>query len=110
MTTEQMQELLEAAKPSVIESLKRELTQSISWEVKAKAGELIRLHTEEWIKAHILPEITKSMIESKEGMIAIGVKLAPAIVDEITKAMIAAVAKNMTDSWSRKKFFESLLG
>ena len=110
MEAKEIQEMLEAAKPSVIESLKKQLADSVSYEVKSETCTLIREHVQTWVKENVLPEVTKAMIESKEGMISTGVALAPAMVDEIVKAMTLSISENMKTSWDRKKLFDALLG
>jgi hypothetical protein len=110
LTQEQVNELLESAKPSIIQSIKDELKQSITYEMKQACAQQVKAHTEQWIKENVIPEITTALIEGKDGLVGVGVKLGPAIVDEVVKGMTAAVAENLKNSWDRKKVFESLLG
>lgn len=104
-----MDELLEAAKPAVIESLKKELTQGITYEARNEMSKMVQKHVTDWVKENIIPEITKTLIESKEGMISLGVKLAPVIVDEMVKSATETIKKNLESSWSRKEIFGKLL-
>lgn len=103
-----LEELLEAAKPSVIEGLKKELANSITWEMKSKVNEQIGAHVKAWVEKELLPEITKHLIESKEGMISLGKALGPAIVDEVVKAMVLSLSENMKNSWSRGELFKAM--
>jgi hypothetical protein len=109
LTQEQVNELLESAKPSIIQSIKEDLKQSITYEMKQVCARQVKEHTEQWIKENVIPEITKELIEGKDGLIAVGVKLGPAIVDEVVKSMTAAVAENLKQSYSRRGIFEALL-
>lgn len=104
-----MNELLEAAKPAVIESLKTELAKGISYEARQKCADMVRRHVEEWVVENILPEVTASMIESKDGLISVAVGLAPTVVDEIQKAVIVSVKNNLETSYKRKQIFDALL-
>jgi len=108
ITEQQINELLEAAKPSIIEGFKTEIKHSITWEVKNKAAQLVADATEVWIKENVIPEIVKELSESKSGLIAIGAKLGPAMVEVLTQNLIAAVSEKMGKSWERNKIFEAM--
>jgi hypothetical protein len=103
-----MEELLEAAKPSVIEGLKKELSNSITYDMKNKVVGEIGKYVEEWTKRELIPEIANHLIESKEGLISIGKALAPALVQEIVKAMTISLSENMKQSWTRGEVFKAL--
>jgi hypothetical protein len=109
-TPEQIQELLDAAKPSVIETIKNDLIRSVTYDVQDTAARLIKAHIETWIKENILPEISKQLVESKESLISVGVAAAPQLVQQLATAMTEALAENLKSQWERKKIFEALLG
>lgn len=108
ITNEQISEMLEAAKPSIIEGFKQEIKQSITWEVKQKAASMVAEETAKWVKENIIPEIVKELVESKEGLIGVGAKLAPAMVEGLVASMTEAFKKKMEQSWERKKIFEAI--
>ena len=108
ITIEQIDAMLEAARPSIIEGFKKEIQDSITWEVKKKASEIVGAETEKWLRAEIVPEIVKELVESKQGLIAVGAKLAPAIVEELVKGMADTFKKKMEQSWDRTKIFEAI--
>lgn len=101
-------ELVELALPSVLDGLKQELTRTIDWQVKERAAKLVGDHVETWIKENILPEITSILIESKEGLIQLGAKVGPALVEEMTAALLAQFKKNLEQSWDREKIFSAM--
>lgn len=107
---EQVQELLDAAKPSVIETIKNDLIRNVSYDVRETAGRLIKEHVETWIKENVLPELSKQLIESKDSLISVGVAAAPQLVQQLATAMTESLAENLKSSWDRKKIFEALLG
>lgn len=109
-TQEQIQELLDAAKPSVIESIKNDLIRNVTYDVREAAGRLIQEHIQAWIKENVLPELSKQLVESKESLISVGVAAAPQLVQQIATAMTEALAENLKNTWERKKIFEALLG
>jgi hypothetical protein len=110
LSNEQIQEMLEAAKPSIIESIKADVKQCISWEVKEQAAKQVRTHVESWIAENVIPEITAALVESKQGLVSIGVALGPAIVDSVVQVLTKEVSEKLGKSWERKKIFEALIG
>lgn len=110
LSNEQIQEMLEAAKPSIIESIKADVKQCITWEVKEQCAKQVRAHVEGWVTENVIPEITASLVESKEGIVSIGAALGPAIVDSIVQVLTKEVSENLSKSWQRKKIFDALIG
>lgn len=105
-----VKELLDAAKPAVIESLKRELAQTISYDVKQQAARLINEAVTSWVNENIIPEITARLVESKDGLIALGAKIAPAMVEQLAEGVSKTIADKMKESWGRRELFKTLLG
>lgn len=110
MTSEEIDSLLEQAKPNMIKAVTDELVKSVGYDVRAKASALINAHVEAWVKENVLPEITTQLVESKESLVSLGVKLGPAIVDTVVHSLTTEVSERLTKSWERKKIFEALVG
>jgi hypothetical protein len=108
MNSKEIQSLLEAAKPSIINSLKEELIRSLDYNVKQKAIEEISKFVVDWIKEEVLPEVKKELVESKESLISIGIKSAPEISNLIASELTKALKANLEQSWTRKKILENL--
>lgn len=108
MNPDEIERLMEAAKPSIIESLKQELTKHISWDVKNAAAKLIGDHITQWIKDNVIPDVTEQLVAGKNGFLAIAGTLGPAIVEEVVKSMTLALSEKMKSSWERKKIFEAM--
>lgn len=106
ITAEQINEMLEAAKPSIIEGFKQEIKQSISWEVKNNAAKIVAEETTKWVKENIIPELIKELVESKNGLISVGAKLAPAMVESLVESMANDFKSKMEKSWDRSRIFE----
>lgn len=102
------EELVALALPSVVEGLKKDLSGRIEWQVKEDAAKLVSAHVQEFVKAEILPAISLQLIESKDGLIALGGTLGPAIVEALTAAMLADLQKKLTTTWDRAKIFETM--
>lgn len=109
MKEEEIKELLEAAKPQIVESFKQRVLESADYELRTAVIEEVKSHVIEWVKAEVLPEVQKELVESKDSFISLGVKVAPAMMDELTKAMTTELADKLNDSWKRRKIFEALL-
>lgn len=110
LTPEQINEMLEAAKPSIIESIKADVKQCITWEVKEQCAKQVRTHVEEWVKVNVIPEITASLVESKSGLVSIGAELGPAMVAAVVQSLTKEVSEKLGKSWERKKIFDALIG
>jgi len=104
-----IQEMLESAKPAVIESLKEELKGSVTREAKQEVIQMVRQHVKEWVQENIIPEITSSLIESKDGIISAGVKMGQGIAEELSVGMTQLIKENMESTWKRQEFFKALL-
>lgn len=105
----QVQELLDAAKPAVIEQLKRDLTQQLTYDVRETAHKIVRETVETWVRENMVPTIVAQLVESKDGLAAIGAQLGPAIVTAVVDEMTKGVVKNLSQSWTRKKIFDALI-
>ena len=110
ITPEQMNEMLEAAKPSIVEGFKKEIAQSITWQVKDRAGEIVRKAVEDWIKENIIPEIYKELAESKESFISLGATIAPMMVQQLTEALAGSFKERMESSYERRAIFKACFG
>ena len=110
ITPEQMNEMLEAAKPSIVDGFKKEIAQSITWQVKDRAGELVRKAVEDWIKENIIPEIYKELAESKDSFISIGTALAPLMVEQLTEALANSFKGKMEQSYERRAISTAWFG
>jgi uncharacterized membrane-anchored protein YjiN (DUF445 family) len=108
LTQEQVNELLESAKPSIIEGLKRDISNSVTYTMKENAGQVIREHVTEWIKNNVIPEITKQLIEGKEGLIKAGFLLAESTCNMLMESMVKDLGKRLQNDWERKKILEAM--
>jgi hypothetical protein len=102
------EQLLKDSLPSMIEGFKAEIKASINWEVKNKTAELVSAHVQQWVKDNLVPEITAALVESKEGLVSLGVSLSPQIVEILTASLIASLKEKMEKSWERSKIFEAM--
>jgi len=105
---EQVEVALQAAFPSIVEGLKKELTQTVSWEVKNSVAKQVVETVTAWVQAEIVPEIHRILTEEKAGLIAIAPTLGESIVKQLTVALQEELTKKLEHSWERKMIFEAL--
>jgi hypothetical protein len=108
LNQKQIEKLLESSMPSIVEGFKRQIINSISLDVSTQAGQDIAKFVREWVQVNILPEIEKSLVENKEGLVAVGILFAERSVETIAEAMVASLKENLSQSWTRTEIFKSL--
>jgi hypothetical protein len=101
------EEMVELALPSVLEGLKAEIKATIDWQIKQDAGKLVSDHVTEYIKENVLPEISLQLIESKDGLIALGATLGPALVEAMTASLLEKFKENL-QGYRRTQIFEAM--
>ena len=102
------EELLELALPSVLEGLKKELTQTIDWQVRDTASKLVSEYVATWVKEEVIPEIGKRLTEQKEGLISLGTAIGPQVVEAVTSVLLDELKKNLSSSYKRSAIFKAL--
>lgn len=105
---EQVEEALQAALPSIVEGLKKELQQTISWQVKDAVTKQVVGIVTDWVQTEIVPEIHSQLTEQKEGLVALAPKLGEAITAQLSEALSLSVKEKLERSWERQKIFEAL--
>jgi len=110
ITQEQVSKMMEEAMPSIIEGFKKELTQHASWQIKEDATALMRKEVTDWVKANIIPEIHKTLVENKEGLIKMAPIMAQEMSNQLGEAFKESIKESLKNSWGRKKIFEAMLG
>jgi prophage antirepressor-like protein len=110
LTEVQIKEILDSALPDVVAGLKTELKEMTLNQIKWSADETIGKFIRQWLSENILPEIEKTLIESKAGLVATAVLMAEQSMALIAKAHAESLAKRLESSYSREKILKSILG
>lgn len=110
LSKEQIDGMLQQALPSVVEGFKKELTQSITWQLKESAAKQVSEHVTKWVSSEVLPEVTKLLVESKDGLLSMGPLLGQSIVEAMAKSLTETLSTKLQSSWERKKVFEAMFG
>ena len=108
LSPEQVQEILDAAKPDIIKGLKEEVVRQTQWDVTSKAGELVRKEVEAFVAKEIIPEVQALLAEQKTGLVALAIPLAETVMAGLAKSLSEAAQKNLESSYNRGKIFEAL--
>lgn len=106
---ETVKSIIDRHLPSMLESLKDELKTSVTYQVKDAAAREVSTFVVEWVKANIIPEVEKALVESKAGLISLGPILAERTNIELAEAFTASLKEALKNSWDRKRVFEALL-
>lgn len=105
---EQIKTLLEEIKPSIMRGFKKEIKEVVEQKIKWEAQEIIGSYVRDWIKENIIPELQKNLVESKEGLILMGIKLTEAIVADLSHSITIHMKEKLENTWERKKILEAL--
>jgi len=108
LSKEQIEEILNDAKPSIVEGIKNNVVNSMTYDVRESLLQLVKAEVQEFVKTEIIPELQKELIESKQGLVSVAVNFAPVIVEELTKSMAESVKVNLESSWKRKEILTKL--
>lgn len=109
LTAEQVQEILEAAKPDIIKGLRDEIVAQAKWDLNAEAGKLVRAEVEKFVSAEVVPEVRKQLLEAKDGLIGVAVPLAEQIVATLAASLGEQAKKNLETSYKRAEIVKALL-
>lgn len=107
-TKDQVEAALQAALPSIVEGLKKEITQTVSWEVKNSVTKQVVDTVTSWVQAEIVPEIHRILTEEKEGLISLAPTIGKEVVTQLSTALQEQLTKKLEQSWDRQKIFEAL--
>jgi uncharacterized membrane-anchored protein YjiN (DUF445 family) len=110
LSQEQIDNIIENAKPDIINSLKTEAVKTITTNFNYAASNLITEAVKKWTAEEVIPEILSSLTESKDGLIQVGVKAGTEIVEEFAKAMTMQIKESMESSWKRQNLIKTLMG
>lgn len=106
---EQVKGIIERHLPSILDGLKDELKSQVTYQVKDAAAREVATFVVEWVKKNVIPEVEKALIESKEGLIALGPLIAQRTNEALAEAFTESLKEALKNSWDRRKVFEALL-
>jgi hypothetical protein len=109
MTPEQrVQDALMASLPDIVESLKKEVKDSITWKVKSDLAKHVSETVTVWFKENMLEEIKSVLLEEKEGLISTIPEFSEKLSEELMKSMLDNMREKLSQSWERNKILEVL--
>lgn len=108
LTQEQIQSILEEAKPSIIAGLREEVTRQAKWEMNPIVAKMIQDEVTTFMNDEIIPVIRQQLIEGKDGLISVAISSANAVAETLAQTMAETLKKKLENSWERTKILESL--
>lgn len=105
-----IEQLVQQSLPSMLEGLKDEIKTALIRKIEWDTTNQISKTVSEWVTENVIPEIVKELNESKEGLISVGVNLAPVMVEALTTSMLESFKKKLETSYERKKIYEACFG
>lgn len=112
MTTnieDQIKEILSQSKDSIAESIKEKLSCDLHNSIAFKARNELEKATQDFVQDHIVPEIVKMLLDSKEEIISEIQKGIIGVAGEVAKAMVATSSKKLAgDGYYAKKILQQI--
>lgn len=105
---QRVQEALLASLPDIVESLKKEVKESITWQVKNDVAKNVSASVTEWFKDNMLEEIKTVLFAEKEGLMKTIPLFAEKINEEVANSLIIHMKKKFECSYDRSKILEVL--
>lgn len=97
--------------PALVEQLKTDLMNSISWQAKETVTNVLGAEIKAWCAENLIPEIRALLTESKEGLVASIVPATEQMAAALGKAMAETMLKNLdAGSYKRDDIFKALFG
>ena len=108
LTQEQIQSILEEAKPSIIAGLREEVTRQAKWEINPIVSKMIQDEVTSFMTAEIIPVIKQQLVEGKDGLIKTAIEAANSVATGLANAMAATLKEKLEKSYERTKILEAL--
>lgn len=109
LSPEQIADIFADVKPSLVESLKKELFSSIEWQAKETVRGIVAKEVETWCQENVIPAIKERLVESREGILSAVVPATEAVATELGKALAESLAKNLAaGSYKRGQIFKAM--
>lgn len=110
LTAEQIQQAVQSALPDVLAGLREQIKEQALYAARDTVLNEVRNAVSTWVKENLVPEIQATLVESKDGLVAIAPQMAASLNQVLCDAFVDSVKKKMESSWDRRKVFEALLG
>lgn len=109
LTEQQISEMVKDSIPDIKAAIKIDIAEAIIKESRYAVSSQVSKIVAEWAEKELAPEVTRILIESKDGFIkAIG-DFANQLNDELVKTLLGEAKKNLTQSYNRTKIIDALL-
>lgn len=109
LTQEQINESVQDAMPDILAGLRKEIGETAIYHAKLTAQDAVQKAVSGWIVDNLVPEILRTLVESKDSLVALAPMFAQSMAAEMQKSFAETISKKLETSWDRKKIFEALL-
>lgn len=104
----QIDDILTELQPSIINTLKSEITKRVEWQVLDAVSTEISKFTKEWVAENVIPELKKSLIENKKSLVSIGISLSESITTTLAEELTKELSENLSSSYKRTAILKAL--
>jgi hypothetical protein len=108
LTNEQIEKAVADAIPNVLVGLRREIEETALYQAKQTALTCINKAVQDWCTENLIPGVKEALVESKDGLIALGPLLAEKTTEALVASITADLSEKLSKSWERKKIMEAL--
>jgi hypothetical protein len=109
LTQEQIEEAVKDAMPDILAGLRKEIGETAIFHAKLTAQDAVQKAVSGWVVDNLVPAILKTLVDSKDSLVAMAPVFAQSMAVEMQKAFIDSIQKKLETSWDRKKIFDALL-
>lgn len=109
LTPEQIEEAVSSTVPSVLAGLRKEISERALNSARETALAAINKAVSDWCITELVPEIHRTLAESKDGLVSMVPTMASGVIQAITDAMADSIKKKLETSWQRQQIFKALL-
>lgn len=106
---EQIDSILDDLKPSIISGLKAELKLEIQNAILRGARDQINSFVEKWIAENVIPSLEIELVESKAGLISLGVSISYELIRILTEEITKSISERLNNSWKRTQMLKAIL-
>lgn len=109
LTQEQAQELVTTALPEIKEAFRASIRERATRELESVFSEVVKREISLFVETHVVPEVQKSLLENKEGLLNAAAKGAVESSKILTESIVDIVSQNLKSSYKRRDILKLLL-
>lgn len=108
LNQDQINSILDDLKPSIISGLKAELQLEIQDTILRVSRTQISEFIEKWIAENVIPSLELELVESKAGLISLGVSTSHEVIRILTEEITKSISERLSNSWKRSQMIKAI--